>query len=80
MKELNYTEADKDVLRAVFAARVALARKTEDEAATEARAEHKRTITWIASASEKEQSFLWYCDIFDLDPGAVRRAIQERKS
>lgn len=79
MKELSYTEADKDVLRAVFAARVALARKTEDEAAAEARLEQQRTLAWVSSNSEKEKSFLWFCDIFDLDPGAVRKAIQERK-
>ena len=72
-------QVDKEVLAAVFASRVALAKKTEDQAAAEARAEHQRTIAWIASNSQKEQSFCWYCDEFDLDAGAVRRAIEEKR-
>jgi hypothetical protein len=70
---------DREVLAAVFAARVALAKKTEDEAAEQAREEHRKTIAWIASNSQKERSFLWFCDEFDLDAGAVRRAIQEKR-
>ena len=70
---------DREVLSAVFASRVGLAKKTEEEAAAEAVAEHKRCIAWIASNSQREKSFLWFCDSFDLDPGAVRRAIQEKR-
>lgn len=70
---------DKEVLGAIFASRVSLAKKTEDEAAADARLEHKRTVAWIASNSDKEKSFLWFCDEFDLDAGAVRRAIQEKR-
>lgn len=70
---------DREVLAAVFAARVALAKKTEDEAAAEARVEHQRTLLWINSNSQKEKSFVWFCDEFDLDAGAVRRAIQEKR-
>lgn len=79
MKELEFTEADKDVYAAVLASRVGLAKKTEDEAAADARLEYQRTIAWIASGSMKEKSFLWYCDIFDLDAGTVRKAIAERR-
>lgn len=75
----QYSEADLDVLRAVFASRVSLAKKTEDEAAAEARVEHRRCVAWIASKSDKEKSFLWYCDLCDIEPDAVRRAIQEKR-
>lgn len=70
---------DRDVMTAIFAARVSLAKKTEDEAAAEARVEHQRCLAWIASNSQKEKSFLWFCDSYDLDPSAVRRAIQEKR-
>lgn len=70
---------DREVLAAVFASRVALAKKTEDEAASDARVEHQRTVAWIASNSQKEKSFVWFCDEFDLDAGAVRRAIEEKR-
>jgi cation transport regulator ChaB len=70
---------DREVLAAVFASRVSTAKKTEDEAAEEAREEHRRTIAWVANNSQKEKSFLWFCDEFDLDAGAVRRAIQEKR-
>lgn len=76
-------EVDREVLAAIFASRVALAKKTEDEAAADARLEHRRTVAWVASNSQKEKSFLWFCDQFGgdigLDPGAVRRAIAERR-
>ena len=72
-------EVDREVLAAVFASRVALAKKTEDEAAADARVEHQRVQKWIKSDAKKERSFVWYCDTFDLDVSAVRRAIAERK-
>jgi hypothetical protein len=70
---------DKEVLMAVFAARVSLAKKTEDQAAEEARLEHRRTLNWINGNGQQEHSFTWYCDEFDLDVSAVRRAIREKK-
>lgn len=70
---------DRDVLAAVFAARVALAKKTEDEAAVDARDEHRRCVAWVYNNSQKEKSFTWFCDEFDLDASAVRRAIQEKR-
>ena len=70
---------DKEVLAATFAARVRLAKLTEEEAAVQAREEWLKTQKWVASTSQKEGSFLWFCDEFDLDAGAVRRAIQEKR-
>lgn len=70
---------DREVLAAVFAARVSLAKKTEEEAVEQARREHAAAVAWVASNSQKEKSFVWFCDEFDLDTGAVRRAIKEKK-
>lgn len=74
---------DHEVLSAIFAARVALAKRTlEDVQATaiaEAELEWRLTQKWVASSSTAEGSFLDFCDEFDLDPSAVRRAIKERK-
>ena len=73
------SEADRDTLAAIFASRVSLAKRTEDEAAADARAEHQKTTKWVLSPSQKEGSFVWFCGEFDLDAGAVRKAIQERR-
>ena len=70
---------DREVLASIFASMVALAKKTADEAADDARREHAKVTAWIASNSQREKSFLWYCDEFDLDAGAVRRAILEKR-
>lgn len=72
-------QVDKEVLAAVFASRVQLAKKTLEDALSDARLEWERNLLWVASNSQKEQSFVWFCDEFDLDASAVRRAIQERK-
>ena len=71
---------DRETLAAIFASRVSLAKKSEDQAAEDARQEHARTLKWVASESEKEKSFRWFCDEFDLDASAVRRAIQEKRT
>ena len=72
-------DADRETLAAIFASRCSLAKRTEDQAAEDARAEHRKTVAWIASPSRKEKSFLWFAEEFDLDAGAVRRAIAERR-
>jgi hypothetical protein len=72
-------DADHETLAAIFASRVALAKKTEEEAVTEARRDYQRTIAWVASSGQKRGAFLWYCDEFDLDASAVRRAITEKR-
>lgn len=79
MNEQQDLKHDREILAAVFASRVSLAKKTEDQAAEEARLEHRRTLAWVASNSQKEKSFLWFCDEFDLDASAVRRAIEEKR-
>ena len=76
---LTDTPVDREVLAAIFASRVALAKKTEDEAVAEVREEHRRVLAWVASQSQKEKSFRWFCDFFDLPDDAVRRAIQEKR-
>ena len=74
------TTTDRDVLRAIFASRVSLAKKTEDEAVADMRREWTRTQAWWKSPATKQGSFVWFCDEFDLDASAVRRAIVERKT
>lgn len=75
----NLPEADRAVLAGIFASRVSMAKMTEDEAAAQARAEHKKTLTWIKSESVAMRSFRWFCDLFDMDHTAVRRAIAEKR-
>ena len=70
---------DHGILAATFAARVQLAKESEDECVGKARLEWQRTQKWVASESHREGSFLWFCEEFDLDPSAVRRAIKERR-
>lgn len=70
-------EIDRETLAAIFASRVSLAKKTEDQAAADAREEHRRTTLWLKSPSQKVNSFLWFCDEFDLEPSSVRRAIEK---
>ena len=76
---MNLNEVDRETLASIFASRVSLAKRTEDEAAKDARLEHQKTLKWVASPATREGSFLWFCDEFDLDPSAVRRAIKERR-
>ena len=76
---MNDNEVDRETLAAIFASRVSLAKRTEDEAAEDARTEHRKTVAWITSSSKKEKSFLWFCDEFELAPDAVRRAIAEKR-
>jgi hypothetical protein len=72
-------EVDKQVLSATFAARVQLAKLDEVEAVDQARVEWQKTQRWVLSESHREGSFLWFCDEFDLDASAVRRAIKEKR-
>lgn len=73
------TAVDRETLAAIFASRVSLAKKTEEAAVADARLEWQRTAAWVKSPGKKEGSFLWFCDEFDLDAGAVRKAIAERR-
>lgn len=73
------TTVDRDTLAAIFASRVSLAKKTEAEAVADAKLEWQRTQAWVKSPATRSGSFLHLCDEFDLDAGAVRRAIAEKK-
>jgi len=70
---------DMNVLRSVFASRVALAKLPVHEAIQQAEAEWHKTQKWVASQSWQEGSFNWFCREFDMDESAVRRAIRERR-
>ena len=72
-------DSDRETLAAVFASRVAFAKKSVEEALEETRKEHRNVLDWVRSNSMKEGSFCWYCDVFDLEADAVRRAIKEKK-
>lgn len=72
-------DIDRETLSAVFASRVSLAKRTEDEAAEDARQEHRNTLAWLLSGRKVEGSFLWFCLEFDLEASAVRRAVADRK-
>lgn len=76
---MNINEVDADVLRPIFQARVMLAKTTEEEAIANAIIERTLVLDWIKSNSRAEKSFLWFCDYFDFEPSAVRRAIQEKR-
>ena len=72
-------EVDRAVLAGIFASRVSTAKMTEQEAIEQAKTEHKKTLDWVKSDSEKPRSFRWFADLFDMDYTAVRRAIAERR-
>jgi hypothetical protein len=76
---IGISDPDHELLQAVFEARVRLAKRTEEEAAEDARTEHRACVVWVKSNARAEKSFLWFCDYFDFEPDAVRRAIQEKK-
>lgn len=72
--------ADGEILASIFASRIMFAKKTREEAIEEAGVEWDKTQKWVASSSQREGSFLWMCDEFDLDPGAVRREIRKAQA
>ncbi len=76
---MNVTDMDREVQAAVFASRVALCKKTEPEVITDALSEWKKALRWLASPGTKEGSFLWFADTFDLEPSAVRRAVEQKR-
>lgn len=69
-------DVNNEVLASVFASRVRLAKMDEEEAVEQCRKEWKATKSWIKSDATKEGSFLWFANEFDLDPWAVRNAIE----
>lgn len=73
-------DTDAEVLGAIFAARVQLAKRTEEEVVQAAVLELLAAVLWVGSSAKREGSFLWFCNEFDLDASAVRRAIRDRVS
>lgn len=69
---------DHEVLAAVFASAVRTVKKSKEEVVAEAVSEWEHLQVWLCSNTRGEQSFLWYCDEFDLDPAVVRKAIKEK--
>lgn len=67
--------ADREVLSAVFAARVGLVRSTPEQAAKDAVVERDRAIEWMLSPSKKQGSFLWMCAAFGVDAERVRKTL-----
>lgn len=65
------------MLAAIFASRVSLAQKTEEEAVAEARELHKSAIEWMRADGQRRYSFCWFCDVLGLDAKAVRRVAKE---
>ena len=49
---MNLNEVDRETLAAIFASRVSLAKRTEDEAAADARVEHQKTVKWTGDIEE----------------------------
>lgn len=77
---MNADSQDREVLAAIFAARVQLAKKSLEQVLEEAAEEYRRTVAWVNSASRAEKSFRWFCDEFDMECDAVRRAIREKRT
>ena len=71
--------ADRDVLSAIFASRLSLCQKTEAEAAAEAILLRRQAIMWISNNSQQKYSFTWFCDMLDVEPSAVRKAVRIEK-
>lgn len=71
--------ADRDVLAAIFASRLSLCQKTEAEAAAEAVLLRRQAVMWISSNSQRKYSFMWFCDMLDVEPGAVRKVVRIEK-
>lgn len=69
--------ADRDVLAAIFAARLSLVHKTEDEVAEDAQVLRRRAIMWVNDNSQKTHSFRWFCDVLGLEAGDVRKRIRK---
>lgn len=77
MNQVNDT--DRELLAGIFASRVTLAKMTAEEAVEQAKTEHAKTLVWVASESKQPRSFHWFCQEFEIDPGAVRKAIKDRR-
>ena len=71
---------DREVLAGIFAARVKLAKISDAQAAKDAVREWEDTRKWVDSSSTAVGSFIWYCEEFNQEVSAVRRAIERARA
>jgi len=76
MSKLLPSEHELDHWRTLMEVRVSAAGLSEDTYAKAARRAHRKHVAWVASDDTAEGSFLWACDLLDLDAGAVRRTLR----
>lgn len=67
-----------EAVRAEMLGKMAAAGRTEAAYVQAARRAHRKAVSWVADDSDGEGSFRWACDVLDLDPGAVRRALKHK--
>jgi hypothetical protein len=70
---------ERGMLAHTFAERMLLGKQTRAYAQEHAGLEWDAVDKWLQSESRRVGSFFWYCDEFDMDPGAVRRAVRESR-
>jgi len=68
---------DGAVLAAIMTSRVETAKRTVEEVIDEAIQDHEECLRWFASDATTKGSLRWFCEILDLEPDAVRRAVRE---
>lgn len=54
------------------------AAQTREDYMTAAGKAHEGAVAWITNDTKEKGSFRWVCDLFGLEPDAVRRAMKER--
>ena len=72
------TPEEVEAVRADMLGKVAAAGRTERAYVEAARRAHRKALAWVADDSEAQGSFRWACDVLDLEPGAVRRALKRK--
>lgn len=72
------TSDEIEAVRAEMLGKMAAAGRTEKQYVDAARYAHRKALAWVADDSTAEGSFRWACDVLDLDPGAVRRALKRK--
>ena len=71
-------EEQKDLWRGVLERRFVAAAQTEEEYVLASRRAHQLAKNWIESEITMRGSFLWVCDVLDLESDAVRRSLKEK--
>lgn len=78
MSKLIMSPEEIEAVRAEMTGKVAAAGRTEKQYVDAARYAHRKAIAWVADDSTAAGSFRWACDVLDLDPSAVRRALKHK--